>query len=514
MKKNFVYSALCVFWIFMFCCAGCSKEEDSGERMTADSGKTMVEDFHEQTGQDASPGTEEIHPEFNPETKTKLVWMAPYGVAKGDDDVYIEFNNLLDRKGYDFYVSFYTPGNDLEEYVRLLYDASASGQEIDIFSTGYDYYGGLYGDLVRDGLCREWNTYLESADGKALYDTRDELVWESLSVEGKIYGLTGTPAVSGSGGQFYYVNPDMAEKYGIDCERLFEDAAYFWESIFAVEEGERAEEGFEPYIKTGAMFDYPEDMIPLRMPVALRADPEGKYQAVNLFEDERIRRAIIACNELWKRGYTVREYSQDQIEAGNFFVIASAEPLECENAMEFIRPAVLANKSGAITCIADWSGNKEAAFELLCAVHTDRELSEILAFGIEGIHYHVEGEKVLKTEVDYAGRHADLLLANVQLLRDSDYGVSHSASLSEAERASLRSNPLFGNPLDCREIKNKLQELYSCAGISFPDYLENSPWVNQDFEQKYDEGLRNLKDAGIDEVLNEINQQLRDRGLQ
>ena len=69
---------------------------------------------------DGSGLPEEIHLEFDPDTKTMLTWMAPHGVADSDDAVYIEFNNLLDRKGYDFYVKFYTPGTDMEEYIPLI----------------------------------------------------------------------------------------------------------------------------------------------------------------------------------------------------------------------------------------------------------------------------------------------------------------------------------------------------------------------------------------------------------
>lgn len=443
-----------------------------------------------------------------------LTWMAPYGIAGSDDAVYIEFNNLLDRKGYDFYVNFCTTGTMAEEHTQLIYDAAASGREIDIFNTGYDYYGGLYRDLARDGLCQELNVYLESDGGKALYDTKDELVWKSLTVDGKIYGINGNPAVSGRHSQtYYYVNQEIAQKYEIDCERLFQDTSYFFDSIFTVEEGERADKAFEPYLTEG-LYVWPEDMLQVgNNCVALRVDSDGRYQAVNIYEDKRIRQEIIACHELAERGHKVHEYTQSQIEAGKYFIIVSAgKPVECGNAMEFTRPSFInmdGNCNGGI-CIAEWSKNKEAAFELLCAVYTDRELSEMLAYGIEGIHYRVDGEEIIKTDVSYAGTFASSLLANTQLLRGYDF--SSDISFMEEHREAYLASPLFGNPLDYRRIKKQLVEIWNCYGFCFPGGADS--WVGQDIEQKYEEGLQKLRDAGMDEVLDEINRQLKERGLQ
>ena len=38
--------------------------------------------------------------------------------------------------------------------------------------------------------------------------------------------------------------------------------------------------------------------------------------------------------------------------------------------------------------------------------------------------------------------------------------------------------------------------------------------LNSDFNKIYDEALMELKKAGIDEVLNELNKQLQEKGLQ
>jgi len=501
------------FGIFNFCFvisllfAGCNKENNF--------------DMH------SSEEIETVETEttIDKEAKTVITWMAPYGVAQSDDEVYKRFNELLQQKGYDFYVEFLTPGNDLEGYTAVIYDAARSENEVDIFNTGYDYYSGLYGDMVRDGLCQDLTAYIEQADKENCFTINDELIWKSLSVEDKIYGITGYSSVIPSTDRcYYYVNRDIVEKYSIDFERLFSDSDYFWECIFKVEKGEKSNEGFAPYIRTGRgyLFDYPDDLMPYHGPIALSVDKYGTVSAVNVYEDIRVKNSIIFCNELWRQGYIVQDYSNNQVYTkdvlnnGNYFMLVSSEQWECDSALEYKKPFAANNRTGAVTCIASWSDNKQAAFELLCAVHTDRELSEMLAFGIEGVHYRVEGQKILKTNVEYTGRNAAVLLTNVDLLRESDYNFSSYIpnGLNEWDRERIGSSPLLGNPLDLRRIKEQMTELPTCAYEAFPVYLEDSTWNEQDLEQKYGEGLELLKSAGIDEILNEINHQLKDRGLQ
>ena len=511
MRKIAILTAICVLLSSVFLCTGCGKKNNNGEE-----GKTPAG-----TEEIVNQSDKEIGNEIDKEGKTVITWMVSRynGVAPADDEVYVEFNKLLDKKGYDIYVEFYTPESDLNDYTNQIYDAVRE-QTVDIFHTDYDYYGSLYSDLVRDGLCYDITEYMQEPKGEKIYSTQDKMLWESLHVDGRLYGVT-AGNVSMSGNPAYYINQSIAEKYEIDCERLLEDNTYFWDSILRVEEGEKGNEEFIPYIRLALyLYDYPLNLFELCRPIGICKDAEGKYKAVNIYEDERVRESIISCREMDNRGkiYWAWDEWQKQLETGDFFVAVGVPDSEYPDTEKYISEPCICGKAGMVNCISSGSENKEAAFELLCAVYTDRELSEMLAYGIEGKHYKVENDKIYKTATTYAGRRrAANLLTNIWILRESDYGHYIPVPLSEEEKQTLEISPLFNHPLDLRNLKQQLLELQRCALDNFPDNAD--AWAfkyesEPDFNKIYDEALMELKKDGIDEVLNELNKQLQEKGLQ
>lgn len=446
--------------------------------------------------------------------KKVLTWMAPYGVARSNSEVYKEFNRLLDEKGYDFCVEFYTPGNDLADYIDLLYQEKENGTKIDVYSTGYDYYGGLYGDLIADDMCVCLNEYLEDEAGKTLYATKDENIWKSLSKDGKIYGVTGRGSVTNKNEGYVYINREIADKYEVDSQRMVIDQQYFWDMMEKVETGERAVEGFVPYIRLNAkLFDYPNGFEEFYGPIAI-AQTDGCVKAVNIYEEPEVRNEIINSHRMWERKTMAQILTDEQTVNGNYFVVISPAEIKLPHAEMYKKSLTAINEQGGVTCIASWSEHVKEAFELIKAVHTDRELSELLAFGIEGVNYNVTDDVICKTNVAYEGRYAAAFLSNNLLLRASDYDISVSASMADEDTQRLCYGPLFGSPLDCRKIKNLLAKLGSTAGMVFPNYLKDNFWEGEDFEVKYEEGLAALQENGITQVIGEINRQLEERGLQ
>lgn len=436
--------------------------------------------------------------DWNKDDKTKLTWMLPYGVPKGDSKVYEEFNLLLSQKGYNFYVDFDTTGRDMDTYVGLLYEARDTGKQLDLYNTGYDYYGGLYGDLIADGMCYCLDELMASETGQKLYTSKDADVWTSLSKDGSVYGVAGKNTVAHTKKYYLYLNQELAVKYGADGDRMAADSAYFWSVLEQVTEKEAEKEGFLTLIRLdGRLYQVMSDVERLFGPVALTKSADG-IKAVNLYELPEVKDSMIHCNRMYEQNLLLQEAKEPVIEAGNYFAILSEAEMTVPNADCFETPWMAVNQSGSINCIAPWSENKEESFELLCAIQTDKELSELLAYGMGG----------------RGSYYSSMFLCNAALLQEPDYDVYTDAGLSQKDREELYYSSLFGKRFDLREIRNLLMQVSQTESVCFPSYLENSSWREQDFEQMYANGLTALDEAGLEELLAQINAQLKEMGLQ
>lgn len=160
------------------------------------------------------PSYDEVQAEYP--GKTVLVW----AIAKTGYERHAPFhtrrvNEYLDEQGCGFAVCF-TPVNfDFDEIfpdpmLAGINELLNSGERIDIISPlNYD-------EFVFDGLYEPLDEYMETDIGRELYRAFPEKLWESLRINGGIYGLSGwiDDILSADGG--YYVNAELAEKYGYD----------------------------------------------------------------------------------------------------------------------------------------------------------------------------------------------------------------------------------------------------------------------------------------------------------
>lgn len=439
--------------------------------------------------------------------KTVLTWMLPNGADTGDSEVYRKFNRLLEKKGYSFQVEFCTYHEvDFDEYIELLYQKKESGAGIDLFNTGFDYYGGLYGDLIADEMCLSLNTYLESESGQPLYTSKAEGAWKSLSKDGNIYGVDDSFHVVRSG-EYLYINREIAQKYDVDMERMITDRSYFWEMMEKVEIGEDENKAFVPYLTDDSM-EFPAGTYPFVGPIGLIHQGD-QIKAVNLYEQPENRTEFLNRKRMRRSASLSANLYKEKLKDGNYFIYPSLFEIDIPNAEVYqTKVPMAANQSGAINCIASWSEHPKEAFELLQAIHTDRELCELLAYGIEGVHYTVEENKICKTDVVYKGDFfAAHYFGNRSLLRPVNDGSDRGTGKQPEPEGE---EPLLGTRLDLRSCKEKLMELKHITAVYFD--IENYLW--DDWDAKYDEGIAALKEAGIDEVLDEMNRQLREKGLQ
>lgn len=349
----------------------------------------------------AFPTYEQVQSDYP--DKTILVWAAEYVRSVRVEEI----NKYLDNKGFDFAVCFkyinsseYETGqlfpNAFAEYVK---DMVNDGDQVDIISPMN------YKDFVFNGLYIPLDEYFETEVGKELYDIMPQKHWESLRINGKVYGIHGTDAYSLSPDWGYFVNAELAEKYNFDILKPIGEQLDILDNVRKNEYGcdvfSMSKSRIEiPVLNAGikeisfsiatvywngeshsaeCLFDNPEYLEKLRLYETLKNE--------GCFVDSRKSRSpsFFIMQENVGGGSTVYNRS-DRVKINYNEKNIDAIPV-------FKEPTYIRN-CGVATGICSSSKNKEKAFELLALTQTDPVLNNLLTFGVEGEDYTLANDRI------------------------------------------------------------------------------------------------------------------------
>lgn len=473
-------------------------------------------------------------PERDPDEKT-LVWVVSESIlpeANVDEEVYIRFNELLQEKGADYNVEFV--GFDIfqvEEYqdvllglyenneqVDLLFTGSAGQATIEIdHKTGEETYESIQinpnQDLVNNGMLEPFDDYLNSDEGQKLYHQLDEKLWERLKVNGSIYGVNNTTYTHSKNVLLF--NKEIAETMGLQLPEEIEQLDQLSELIKEVSE---QNEDVIPFAYLGSdikgLFGYSY----MDSGIAVDYDENGVPHAFNPFENTEVTGLIETLNAFFMKGYwTDSQRTTNQINSGNFFSLLSVlgydsyrdgvldledapiELIDYEWSQEYIAPV-----KGSSTGIASWSNYKEEAFDLLTRVYTDPDFSNLLYYGIEGEHYELEDG--ISIPLTHEKRVPSFMSpANHFIIHPEEGEPVNKEELLKEWVASGELSPLVGFELDESDIQEELGEITAI----YDEYRELWTVQNTDVGNQIEAVNEALHDAGIDDVLEEINAQLQ-----
>lgn len=153
--------------------------------------------------------------------KTVLVWQLHFGAANICTE---EINEYLDSLGKDYAVCFLPESIYGDEYIDIVKDKIADGEQIDLLFTGYrvnesDSWGlSPYTSFIDDGLLIALDGYLADTEiGQELYDLMPDGYWESVSINGSVYGFCADLNYLSSDTYIEY-NKELVTEYGFDTE--------------------------------------------------------------------------------------------------------------------------------------------------------------------------------------------------------------------------------------------------------------------------------------------------------
>lgn len=360
------------------------------------------------------PSYEEVAEQY-PE-KTVLVWtIGETGYDWGEGAMRTrEVNEYLDSIGKDFAVCFYPIDYDhfyVEggSYTDKVGEMVAAETPPDIIYTHTvstsEGYINPYVKCVVDKLFEPLDDYLENTDhGRELYALMPKKHWEGLRINGTVYGIDGSMSTL-TYNYGYYVNAELAGKYGYDVTKSILDQL---DILKSVKENEKDCDVFSMYtsrLYNPAFFSTIKDISNSvywdseAHTAKCAFDDPGYFEKLRLFTDLLANKLLNSMDNKYEDTFFIMQSNKP----GGSVIYEDTKPIEVnyfENKVTavpvFVEP-IFVNLSFSATGICSASANKDKAFELLALTQTDRYLNNLLAFGIEGEDYSLDGDTVIET---------------------------------------------------------------------------------------------------------------------
>lgn len=335
----------------------------------------------------APPAAEEV---------PKLVWYIPGDMQPDLDEVLKKANEIIiPQIGADLEIKFI----QTDKYTDTMNMKMGVQEKFDLCFTGYI---NSYRQAVMNGGLLKIDEYIENMP--LLKETIPDYAWHGAKVEDGIYAVPNMQFIAYC--KAAIVDRKLAEKYNLDPEKInhITDMEPFFEQI------KQNEPDYYPYSPSwgvSGLYKEDENGAPYAFldEIFMTQNENGEYEFLPSIETDTCREAIYKTYEWYQKGY-IREdialVKSGEGEKKSAVRLAMYKPgQEGESLAKGedivvikLNDAQIGNSAGttAMTGIGKWSQNPEKAIKLIELVNTDKELFNILAFGIEGKHYKKTGE--------------------------------------------------------------------------------------------------------------------------
>lgn len=172
------------------------------------------------------------------------------------------------------------------------------------------------------------------------------------------------------------------------------------------------------------------------------------------------------------------------------------------------------NVTNALACISATTKNPEKALKLLNLIWEDRELSNLLAFGIEGEDYKVTRDPGKDTRYIDAndGNNVKWAIWHNWLgplwdQWDSDWNSTESLVYRQNVNKEAEKSPIIGFLPDLSKLKNE-QALVSAENEKWEKQFKYASYSN--YDSKYKEMKKAYTDAGLYKIVDEFNKQYKE----
>lgn len=288
----------------------------------------------------------------------------------------------------------------------------ASREEVDIIFTAQ--WNG-HAKNVGKGAFIELGELIDKY-GQGIKDSLDPAFLEGAKINGKNYGVPTNKELAAAGGIVY--RKDIADELGIDMSNV--KTPQDLDAVYAIVKEKKPE--LTPLYTTAGTFnshffanyDFLGDST---IPGAILKDQEATT-VMPVEQIDRYKEYLNLTRDFFKKGYINADAATTQVSSGDAWkagtVFSTIEPMKPGKDAEIASAASLTGKLAQITMtektvatsetagsmlgISSTSKDPARAMMLINLLHTDKEINNLLNFGIEGDHYTRSGEIITATD--------------------------------------------------------------------------------------------------------------------
>lgn len=448
--------------------------------------------------------------------KTILVWATDQEIVYEDD-----VNNYLSSLGKEYVICSVnilsgqmTQNGLMNSYSSKLDEDFANENNYDIIDSGgiyldLDGFTNPYKRCVDKGYFTCLDEYLNNTEiGTELYNLMPEKYWNSLRIDGKIFGFDGM-LTSLPEEKSFLLNIDLMNEMNISADDF--NGSYtditkkLLESCF----------GTEKKIDIGTL-NFPESYASGEMSFITNCIYILNGKAYNFFESDFAKEIFDVVSQGYLNGNVIPTSEKQNVKINE--LLSGTTSIVCGN---FVYDGEIRKKENGLLGIADTlvrvpeynhrlrqaskalgvsakSKNKELAFDAIATIMTDKSLNNLICFGPD---YTIE-DGYVSTEGYY-----NTFGVENRLLRSPYKGYNTKESGEKLREAynELKTSELLDYTISLlsqeTQIRN-VNQVINDSMIEFPsDKYPNGKEYLDDLNKR-------LYDAGLQEIIDEINHQL------
>ncbi len=426
------------------------------------------------------------------------------------DEVFNKANELLEeRYGLKLNIIL-TDGSNYSQKIQMI---NASREAYDLAFT-CNWTNNYYTNVENGSLLDI--TELLPKEAPELYKSLSEAEIQATKVGGKMYAVPNWQVQARALGILIPEDKLTETGYTLDQINRFEDLEGYLKKMVSIDpESNKTGGGWNPMLTYYGMMTVVQE----GLPGCIYYQKEGKPQIVNQFDTPEFMEFAKLQRDWVKKGLlpsvkSTKNYAVKELKKNPVMWINWKPGIEVEQQRNLgyplktkqLSPAVLGTEVllSTMTGVGANSKRPEKALKVLEVMHTDKEIYNLLSFGIEGKNYDKVSDNKIKIKDGNTYSMSNWMLGSVMNSYILDGNPDDIWEKTKEFNDSAIVSPLIGFSLDNSKIS---AELGNCETV-IKQYLDTIQFGLKEPDEIVPQFLEELKIAGADKIVSEVQSQV------